>query len=172
MCEPPGVGFHIEAGLGFDPVAQETVLLSDAEWVLALDDTALFETYGVGCPAADEPRMQSTMRPILGATMDLDAVWSRVRASLLMIGSSRYKLGAVDLPIDLSGLGVDGCWLQTSAELNVPPTSVSTNNHARYRLAIPNDLALRGKCVYAQALVLGLSSFGFTDGAVLRMGVR
>lgn len=170
VCEEKGVGAHHEAGIGFDPIAGETVVLSDTAWVLERSDRARFETWGVGCPRSPvEPRLESQQRPILGTTIQVDAVWPGILASSLVLGSSRTWFGNVPLPIAVSGLGVDGCWLQVAPELPLPTTSV-TSQRASFALPLPNDPAWNGRCVFVQALVLKVSSFGMTDAAMLRIG--
>ncbi len=170
VCEAPGRGYHFQAGLGYDPVAQETVLLSQAEWRLTILNAATFENYGIGCPAgANEALLHSSTRPVLGTSMAIEARWKDVLASVLLLGSSRTKLGNLDLPLPLVGITSAACWLQTSAELSLPATAVLPNKHALYQFPIPNDLSLNGACLFLQAVVLSTSEVAMTDAAALRV---
>ncbi|MEM7202258.1 MAG: hypothetical protein AAF628_18455 [Planctomycetota bacterium] len=173
-CEPFGV--RNGAGLGFDPSTGEVVAFGGDrdrdEWTLTTSSRARFETFGVGCPAGDEPALTSTGAPVLGTAFDVDVAWIGLDAALFLLGASRSSFRGAPLPVELSAIGLVDCWLQVAIDASVPATLIgSPAGTARLRLLVPNNPSLLGACAFTQALVTRRRLPGLSNAALLRFGL-
>ena len=119
--------------------------------------------FGAGCPgSAGSPRLspREGMVPWLGSplVMDLTEIGSSTTANLpsLLLGDSRSQWGSIQLPFDLTPLGMPGCTL-----LAAPQVAVLLRNAggiANYALQIPAAPSLLGATFYAQGVVTDASA--------------
>jgi arylsulfatase B len=100
------------------------------------------------------PTLRAMNAPILGSTFDMQVqgLSGAVTAVLGCLGTSDQTYGGLPLPLDLSALGMLGCALQASLDvnLNLPIQGGS----APWPIAVPNDANLLGGTVFGQAVTL------------------
>jgi len=143
-----------------------------SSWMDAADQTKGPLTYfGRSCPGtAGWPAVTATDAQVdHRATVEL---WSApVGANTLCLFSpNRNYLGPIGLPFPLDGIGAPGCWLHVEPLVPVP-ARVEANKLARASLALPLDIHLAGKKLYAQYLVLdpGANPAGLTASGAVEM---
>lgn len=73
--------------------------------------------------------------------------------ALLVLGASRTLWGTIPLPLGLEALGLKGCSILVSQDVNLATRMLSTGS-ARVRVQIPASAALAGVTTYAQWTVL------------------
>lgn len=105
-------------------------------------DPGRFETYGRGCPGADQrlPRVAFSGRPSVG----LSATAAVRAAPRLAPGLLRLAVGRNNL--DLGFLGMPGCLLLTQFQLDIG-IATDANGRASFTLAIPSNPALVGTAI-------------------------
>ncbi len=112
--------------------------------------------YGAGCAgvAGAPATLAPTGGPRVGASFTVRATGlaTSATAAWLLLGSSRERLGALPLPVDLSALGFTSCFLHTSAEvvLTMPAPAQGASTLA---IPLPSVPALAGAALYVQAVV-------------------
>ena len=107
-----------------------------------------FTSFGVSCggtlgaaPAA---------QPRLGANFQIEARGLQASApTALMLGASNTNWGSFQLPLDLTFLGMNGCFLLVSAEAS--DGTQANNGVATFSLAVPNNPGLLQQRFYVQA---------------------
>jgi len=130
----------------------------------------------INCTASKQvPAIANSGDPSLGNTK-FKLLLTRANANLAaaaIIGSSNTTWGSVKLPLDLSGIGANGCSLLVSLDL-LFGSKTDKNGTAELPLSIPKDTALKGKSFYAQWLVFDQSANAFgivlSDGAIATVG--
>ncbi len=129
-------------------------------------DLASLAPLGYGCRGtAGTPNLSSADRPWLGETVRLQLTGlppSRLAVPFGLLGFSAEQLGAQGLPLDLGSIGMPGCWLRVSAEVDqVLGNAFGT---ATWNVPLPADPALQGLVFHLQALVLDhdANAFGAT----------
>lgn len=120
--------------------------------------------FGAACAgSAGNPTLSSTSTPRLGSTFTAQvAPLGSSPAALGMLGFSNTEFGVIPLPLDLTGLGMNGCSLYVSIDVSQP--LLNTSGSATWQLPIPNQTDLLGLHLYQQCLVLDASANSF--GAV------
>jgi len=116
-------------------------------------------TLGTGCASSLglEPRIGCTFVPRRGQPFSVNL--SRVRSgapAFLMLGASSTSWNQFSLPLELSPIGMPGCWLRTSPDVVAAATTVGPpgKGRASVALSIPNDPLLAGQSLFAQWFVL------------------
>jgi hypothetical protein len=121
---------------------------------LAAVDAAAYAGYAPGCAGSTgAPQLAAASLPWLGSTWSrqLEATSQAVAAALL-VGVSSSTLGSLPLPIDLTGFGMPGCRLATSADVSLALTL--NQGRAIATQPIPNVPSLRSVFWFEQCLVL------------------
>jgi hypothetical protein len=116
---------------------------------------ASFQSYAPGCPGtAGLPNLQARVGglPWIGGVLVLDlAPVPPATNAALTNGISRTLLGSVPLPLDLGFLGMPGCALAASLEINMPLTG--SGGAREFRLPLPPLTSLVGGTFYNQAFL-------------------
>lgn len=150
------------AQMAFDPVRQSIVLFASkatsspwplAEvWELAPIPPTLAQAtpYGTGCgsPPMD---LQPVDPPIIGSVARLDVLNVPTAFAGIAMGESNALYFPVQLPFELSGVGMPGCYLLQSVEWFGMPLSATSPGTMRFEQAIPNQINLLDRHLYVQA---------------------
>jgi photosystem II stability/assembly factor-like uncharacterized protein len=90
--------------------------------------------------------------------------------AVLLVGFSNSSWNSVPLPFDLTPAGLNGCPLLVSLDLLLA-TTIGAGGTAGWSLTLPNDRALLGGRLYAQAMAPdpGLNPAGFAVSAGLQL---
>ncbi len=151
----------------------------DETWLLeGADQASAVDRFGIGCAGSrgtpDLHAIEGSL-PILGQSLELRIralPVSRLSPPFGLIGFSRDRVGGTPLPIDLAPIGMPGCSLLVSAELDTALDNLG--GYARWSFPIPFDPTLIGAEVYLQAFALdpGIHALGATmsNGLVVRLG--
>ena len=95
--------------------------------------------------------------------------------ALLNLGFSRTRMGAVPLPLSLSGIGASKCWLYTSMDM-LTALATSATGIATRTLPIPASQDLIGKTFYTQFIGFDRNAnragLTFSNGAEITLGGR
>lgn len=144
---------------------------SGETFLLSMSGTARF---GAGCAngARAVPRLTSPgkARPVLGSTTKLRAepVPQGSRGAALLLGASRTTWQNLALPLAIGG----GCMLRVSVDATLP--AVPNASFVDFGLFVPNQPALLGAEVYAQALLLNAANpvlpLALSNAIFLRVG--
>lgn len=122
------------------------------------------QTFGAGCSGAGlSPTLDATTPPLLGANFSLQVsgLSTAVLATVGAIGFSNSFWDGIALPLDLTVSGFTGCTLYIAPQLTTIATAATTS--AAWSVALPNNPALPGQALYAQAfpLRIGANPAGF-----------
>lgn len=159
---PLAYGGVISAAAAYDHLHQRTVLFgglvgsstSGATTLLDAHDTAGAASFGTGCgavPLALQP--DPTHPPITNTTATATVTNSPSPFGAAMIGLSRTQYGPFPLPVTLGFLGMTGCDLLQSADIQgwpLTPTSPTTLTFSAFLAPTPT---LVGMHLYLQAYV-------------------
>jgi hypothetical protein len=161
LASPPARAYH---ALAFDLVRGRTVLFGGVDsqfsalgdtWELGPQHEAAYVTFGAGCAgSAGTPALAAAggQRPWIGESFTL--VLTRLpgnATAAILLGSSRTSWGSLTLPLRLDAIGMTGCWLLASGELQFPVTP--SGGMAALTLPVPNDPGLLGGMFFNQGLV-------------------
>lgn len=133
------------------------------------------QAYGSGCglPALTlQPNGSS--RPVIGQgfVASIGNVASGV--AFMNLGFSNTTMGPLRLPVSLGGVGMTGCQLLQSAEINGGPCPLIGAGLAQHFLPIPNSATFIGMRVYQQAMAIapGQNAMGIvvSNGLALQVG--
>ncbi|MBL9078401.1 MAG: hypothetical protein JNL08_12900 [Planctomycetes bacterium] len=131
-----------------------------------LEPLASFADFGAGCPGSSgTPTLSSTHSPVIGQSFSIDVAQlplaQPANLVLLFIGFSDTHFAGMPLPIPLSVVGMPGCNLLVSMDIQVGLIGVG---QVTWAWAIPDDMGLLGLVFFAQAAVHdpGATAFGFT----------
>ncbi|HET6203635.1 MAG TPA: hypothetical protein VFI25_12620 [Planctomycetota bacterium] len=117
------------------------------------------DVFGDGCPSASGqvPRLGARGSPTTGSTVQIHISGAPPGAvAVLFVGLSDANAGSVPLPMDLTPVGLPGCWLLTSGEFAFPATTQATApapGRASFSFAIPPSPALIGAQAFVQWFV-------------------
>jgi hypothetical protein len=131
--------------------------------------------FGTSCPGSLQKAPKIGMRDLAGNAARITIYDANPGApALLLVGVSRTRFGAVQLPFALDALGFRGCKLYTSVELVLPATTGTKGLNKGYAsFDLPFALAATGKVtLHAQWLSAGtgsLSPGGVSDALAWRM---
>lgn len=166
-----------EGYAGYDPTRGVLVLyggfgptFSDETWEFTGNNDGVFSLYGQACDLVNgTPELDATT-PNIGTNLVLTA--SNLGAStgaLWALGFSDQFFNGVPLPFDLTVIGLPGCGLVTGADvINV---SLASNGSASLSVPLPNQAALVGQSLFAQALPFDAGAFlGATRGGRALLG--
>jgi hypothetical protein len=133
--------------------------------LLALTSGAGYVPLGDGCAGSGGfvPQGTALGLPALGnAQFALQVVRALGgTAGLLFIGTRDDLFGSLPLPLDLTGVGMPGCFLRTNlllALVAVTSGSGPGQGQGSVVLPVPNDVSLRGARLFGQWLVLDQSA--------------
>jgi hypothetical protein len=151
--------------IGYDPRTETVVVFGGTRsqptveafadtWELAATDPARHATFGTGCAGtAGVARLapRGGARPWLGEAFVLEvAPTPAVSAVVLSFGVSRSVWRGYSLPLALDTIGMPGCALFVSADLDLWTVA---SGRAGFAFAIPLDAALLGGTFFNQAWV-------------------
>ncbi len=138
----------------FGGFARTAGVLGDT-WELVNDPTATYTSLGKGCQgSAGVPALAATSSgPIIAKpfVVNITNVPTKTNTILLLFGFSKTQWGSLNLPWDMSPLGMPGCTLYASADVMVPLPS--SNGGASLGLTVPNDSTLVNVFYFNQAYV-------------------
>jgi hypothetical protein len=120
-------------------------------WTLGVPGLAVAQPYGYGCgspPLTATP--DPTARPVLGGTQRVAIANAPVGFAAMAAGFSRDWFGGVPLPMPLSVIGMTGCQLLQSHDLNPLACTQTGPTTAEYTLPIPSAAALAGFTFFLQ----------------------
>jgi len=129
-------------------------------------------TYGAGCGGPAGPlQLAASGLAIPGQTVTLTGSNLPInQIGALMLGASNATSVYGPLPLDLSVIGMGGCWLLQSMEI-VDPFFASMSTVGR-QLPLPNDYAFVGFRLYTQMLMLDpLVPAGITTSNAVRVRI-
>src|SRR5688572_3573749 len=116
-------------------------------------------TLGTGCADGRGvvPRIGCTFVPTRGRSFSVN--FARVRSgapAYLMLGATDTNWQQFSLPIELSPIGMPGCWLRISPDVVAAASTIGPpgNRRASVALSIPDDPVLAGQSFFAQWSVL------------------
>ncbi|MFQ5506781.1 MAG: hypothetical protein ACE5F1_18580, partial [Planctomycetota bacterium] len=120
------------------------------------------------------PLLSNTGLPVLGRSFSVDLSRALGRTpAILVLGGSKAKWGAFQLPLDLTAAGAPGCRLLASYDIPLG-TLTSIAGTASFMLPVPGDTRFLGRQLHNQWVVvdplvnaLGLA---FSDGGTATMG--
>jgi glucose/arabinose dehydrogenase len=130
-----------------------------------------FTTYGDGCAGSlGVPYLRPSAAPRLGDVSFMLFVGNALpfTAGGLQLGSSNTSWQYGPLPLDLSPLGLTGCFMRTSSDQLLTAFN-GAGNELPLSVGIPNVPTLLGATVYLQALVLDPAANQF--GGAITAGV-
>lgn len=142
----------------YDEARQQFVLFGGAgpggffgdTW-LASSQVASALPYGNACGPAGTIVSD---RPVLGSTPEVRIVSPATQIAFLAVGSNSNAYQGQPLPIDLSGIGMTGCDLLTSADIGSPGMTPVPFGAVVLSVQIANDPALIGLELFLQGFVL------------------
>lgn len=128
---------------------------------------AATSTYGVGC---DGLGMTNTGLPTVGnAAFSLDVTNVPVFSPLAFVAFGSL---AINPGLDLTFLGMPGCFSYTSFDLNLYQTGPVVNQIGSFVLAIPTNTALAGSALAAQGVSLSITTpFGLNTSNGLQFTI-
>lgn len=139
-------------------------------------NSSTLRTFGSGCtgtngaPTLDQatgswPKLNTTL------TLALTNLPTTPGGIFLGIGASNTVFGSLNLPFDLSIIGMTGCSLLASQEFVAG--GVNTGGTGSSVIPIPNDAGLLGAFVYFQALVpdAGANGLGLTASNAIEITI-
>jgi len=122
-------------------------------------DLAAVHAFGLGCGSpALSLRAASASLPAPGQTFE--SVCGPIPTSataVQFLGASDAAMGSLPLPIDLSSIGMPGCWLYQDMIAPAGP-AVTVGNTALHSLPVPNQVFLVGARLFQQEFVLAAGS--------------
>ncbi len=100
------------------------------------------------------PTLVGQGRPNIGGTykIDLSQTLSQTKG-IFSVGLSKTRLGSLKLPIDLGIIGMPGCWLLQSCDINLP-FMVTAQGTVSLPVRIPTTRSLIGKKAFHQVSLL------------------
>ncbi|MCK5943175.1 MAG: hypothetical protein KAI24_14440 [Planctomycetes bacterium] len=116
-------------------------------WLVANNGTV----YGAGCGAPPLGFVPDPALPQVGGAAVATITNAATPLAGVSLGLSRDLASGFPLPLALDGLGMTGCELLQSADVIGLPASPLTPTTLGFTLALPNDPALVGVHLYAQA---------------------
>ena len=149
-------------------------------WQLTLPVYSRSSNYGQACVGSlGTPTIGVTApsAPILGTTVNvrLTNIFGTFVPAFAALGFQRATFGGIPLPLDLTVLGLPGCFLQNSADQFLTLTAPS-GGIVNWQLPLPNSPQLLGAELFLQGLGLEVPGYprwgSMTDGLLLRLGDR
>jgi len=170
---PPARWLH---GMAYDSARGRTVMFGGIfhqsptkfadTWEYIGPSLSTFTSFGKGCAATTTPTaLSATTLPRIGTTFTLSV--SNLQPfypGLLLFGFSNSTWNGVPLPLDLSFLGMNGCNLLVSWDLQVAFYAGPSGGTWDLPLPLPNDPTLAGLTFYNQAWVLDPKANAFGVG--------
>ena len=138
----------------------------DDTWSLSMRLFARFTNFGQGCASSATPTaLSATTPPKLGSTFGLRlSNLGSLTPGILLFGFSDKSWGGISLPLDLAFLGMNGCNLLVSWNVEVNFTSPRAGGVLDLPLPIPTNPTLEGLTFYNQAWVLDPKANAFGVG--------
>ncbi|MEC8253501.1 MAG: kelch repeat-containing protein [Planctomycetota bacterium] len=133
----------------------------DDLWELRLPLLARVESFGSGCVGSNGvPRLElaNGSAPVLGQTLDFrysnapNALF--ITPAILSFGYRRDSYLSQPLPLSLAAVGLPGCTLYHSADLNIPVPVAPGAGQAQWSTTLPAAPAYLGQRFYFQGLHL------------------
>lgn len=148
---PPAVWSPV---LGHDD-RHRNIMLFDGRrtWTYGTTAPATHHAFGTSCGRRGlQPALHALGLPWLGDRFELEVVNAPPnRLALLVLGSSRDRIGKLPLPLDLASYGMTSCALRTNIETVY--ASESVGGRARWTLTLSSDPRIVGRVFFAQAFV-------------------
>ncbi len=138
-------------------------------------------TFGGGCPGSNRetPHIGANglfrNYPCLGSSVEVVLTGGASNsAAVMLLGTSREKIGAASLPLSLDGLGATGCFLLTNIAFPVLVAPTNSIGCARQSLSIPLLPPLFGSVLYSQWVVVdrGANPASLTTSNGLAMRIQ
>jgi hypothetical protein len=137
-------------------------------------------SFGGGCPGTDRhvPVLGASTTAAIGQNLDLAVVSVPPGAQVFVaLGESDQVFGGLPLPFDLAILGAPGCLVRCNHRFllaSAAAGSGSGGGTVGVSLPLPNDPALRGLVLFAQALVrdAAANSAGLTASNALKATIQ
>jgi hypothetical protein len=127
----------------------------DTTWTWSVPGLAVAQPYGTGCGS---PPLTATpdpaARPVLGGTQRVAITNAPLGFAAMAAGFSSDWFGGVPLPMPLSVIGMTGCQLLQSHDLNPLGCTQTGATTAEYTLPIPPAAALAGFAFFLQPWAL------------------
>jgi hypothetical protein len=160
--------------LAYSPELQASLLVAGSDtWLLSGAFPAAVDSIGPACGASTGSQPSLSVigpGPWVGNDLDL-AIQGGPAASVPLLGAigfSSLQWGSVQLPLDLTFLGANGCSLQVSLDV------VESVGTPTWNLSIPDSPAVVGRKAYLQAFKFfpGANPLGLlpTNGLELTVG--
>jgi len=138
------------------------------------------QPFGTGCVGSNG-RVTHDVVPVTDGPMIGRGVTFRMTngpstsIALVNVGASNTRMGALTLPLELSGIGAPGCRLYASMDLLVP-ASTTANGLATRTIQIPSLEDLIGARIYSQFLAFDSHAnalgWTFSNGNTVTLGGR
>ena len=149
--------------MAYDSARGRTVVFGGFDGTAAIQDTwelggnaATYRTFGTGCDGSNglPPRLEPQNMPTLGTTTSVDITDLPGSSGFVFLagGLSDLTWGGLQLPIDLSSIGLTGCRAYISPDVGV--VLAHTAGTATWSLAVPVSPSLSGYQMFLQALSL------------------
>ena len=127
--------------------------LSDT-WLLGSPVAASALAYGQGC-GSPPLSLVSPSDPQIGTTASCVIGSAPTSVGAVALGLDNSTANGQPLPLDLTNLGMQGCFQLTSAEaFALPVTYQPATGNAVFEMGIPNDVVWMGLRLYLQSYFL------------------
>jgi len=148
-------------------------VMIDDVWTYGVPVPPSVVPFGAGCPGSRGlPSLQVApgLLPSIGRVFTLRAA-NVPGLTLFAFGMSNALYGTTPLPLDLTSLGMPGCWLHASPDATFGVTAPAGT--ASLTTTVPFAPPLIGVIFYSQALALDLSAntLGFTTSNALACSI-
>ena len=109
---------------------------------------------GKGCGISPAPSLTGSTAPRIGRrfALGLSNLPPR-RNGAMLVGASNQRWGKLTLPFDLSSIGMPGCKLHSSGEIQIGFTSSAAGKH-QLAVTLPRTATLLGSSFHDQAFVI------------------
>ena len=147
-------------------------LSANASTTVAIIQSGAFNTFAAGCPGSAGVTHLDAAPPRVGTTTQIAMQPLPQNVAVLVFGFSNTTSAFGPLPLDLTAIGMPGCFARVS--LDVTGVVLGSGGTGSYPLVVPNLPALAGFILHCQAIVFDAAAnptgLVMSDAATLVVG--